>query len=143
MQKTRYEDKLIFDVDADEECMSTMVPKLILQPLLENAIYHGIKQKRGTGHITVRVHRQEDMICMAVSDDGKGMDEGTRHSLQNLLKTGDRNDDITPDDNQSFGLYYVRERLQLRYGDNYRVDVESSEDVGTTISIFIPFGGEG
>ncbi len=143
VQKTRYEDKLIFDVDADEECMSTMVPKLILQPLLENAIYHGIKQKRGTGHITVRVHRQEDMICMAVSDDGKGMDEGTRHSLQNLLKTGDRNDDITPDDNQSFGLYYVRERLQLRYGDNYRVDVESSEDVGTTISIFIPFGGEG
>ena len=143
VQKTRYEDKLVFDVDADEECMSTMVPKLILQPLLENAIYHGIKLKRGTGHITVSVHRQEDMICMAVSDDGKGMDEGTRHSLQNLLRTGTRKEDITPDDNQSFGLYYVRERLQLRYADNYRVDVESREDVGTTISIFIPFGGEG
>ncbi len=143
VQKTRYEDKLVFDVDADEECMSTMVPKLILQPLLENAIYHGIKLKRGTGHITVSVHRQEDMICMAVSDDGKGMDEGTRNSLQNLLRTGTRKEDITPDDNQSFGLYYVRERLQLRYADNYRVDVESREDVGTTISIFIPFGGEG
>ncbi len=143
VQKTRYEDKLVFDVDADEECMSTMVPKLILQPLLENAIYHGIKLKRGTGHITVSVHRQEDMICMAVSDDGKGMDEGTRHSLQNLLRTGARKEDIAPDDNQSFGLYYVRERLQLRYADNYRVDVESREDVGTTISIFIPFGGEG
>ncbi len=142
VQKTRYEDKLIFEVDADEECMTTMVPKLILQPLLENAIYHGIKLKRGTGHITVSVKRQEEMICMSVSDDGKGMDETTRDSLRRLLQTGKGDERMNPDDNQSFGLYYVRERLQLRYGDKYRVEVESAIDVGTTISIFIPFEGE-
>ncbi len=142
VQKTRYEDKLIFEVNADEECMTTMVPKLILQPLLENAIYHGIKMKRGTGHITVDVHRRDDMICMSVTDDGKGMDESTRDSLRKLLTTGQENAEIDPDDNQSFGLYYVRERLQLRYGDNYKVDVESAIDVGTTISIYVPYEGE-
>ncbi|MCR5669419.1 MAG: sensor histidine kinase [Butyrivibrio sp.] len=142
VQKTRYEDKLIFDVEADEECMKTQVPKLILQPLLENAIYHGIKLKRGSGHIKVSVKRQGDMIRMSVSDDGRGMDENTRDSLRNLLQTGSGRGDLSPDDNQSFGLYYVRERLQLRYGENYRVDVDSTIDVGTEISICIPFGGE-
>ncbi len=141
VQKTRYEDKLIFSVDAQEECMNTLVPKLILQPVLENAIYHGIKLKRGTGHINVDIHRQDDMICMSVSDDGKGMDENTRAHLQSLLQTGKKEGEITPDDNQSFGLYYVKERLQLRYGDNYKVEVESTEDIGTKISIFIPFDG--
>ncbi len=142
VQKTRYEDKLIFEVNADEECMTTMVPKLILQPLLENAIYHGIKLKRGTGHITVDVHRRDDMICMSVTDDGKGMDESTRDSLRKLLQTGQGSGEINPDDNQSFGLYYVRERLQLRYGDNYKVNVEGTIDIGTTISICIPYEGE-
>ena len=142
VQKTRYEDKLVFEVDAQEECMATLVPKLILQPLLENAIYHGIKLKRGTGHIKVLVRRCEDMISMSVSDDGAGMDEATRDSLRKLLDTGKGSDKLDPDDNQSFGLYYVRERLQLRYGDNYRVDVESAVDVGTTISICIPFEGD-
>ena len=142
VQKTRYEDKLVFEIDADDECMTTMVPKLILQPLLENAIYHGIKLKRGTGHIHVSVKKQEDMICMSVSDDGKGMDEATRDSLRKLLQTGDGNRELDPDDNQSFGLYYVRERLQLRYGENYKVDVESAIDEGTTISIYIPFEGD-
>ncbi len=79
---------------------------------------------------------------MSVSDDGKGMDETTRDSLRRLLQTGKGDERMNPDDNQSFGLYYVRERLQLRYGDKYRVEVESAIDVGTTISIFIPFEGE-
>ncbi len=143
VQKTRYEDKLLFDVEADEDCMTTMVPKLILQPLLENAIYHGIKLKRGTGHIRVRVCRQGSEICMSVADDGKGMDVSTRQSLQSLLDAAVTSGEVPAGDNQSFGLYYVKERLKLRYGDNYRVVVDSAEDVGTTIMIFIPFeGGE-
>ncbi|WP_035778820.1 sensor histidine kinase [Butyrivibrio sp. MC2013] len=142
VQKTRYEDKLVFEIDADEECMQTYVPKLILQPMLENAIYHGIKLKRGTGHIKVSVHRVDDNIRMSVEDDGKGMDEQTRDSLRALLRTGAGTESPYVDDNQSFGLYYVRERLQLRYKDNYRVDVESAQDMGTKISIIIPFEGE-
>ncbi|WP_022768446.1 cache domain-containing sensor histidine kinase [Butyrivibrio sp. NC2007] len=139
VQKTRYEDKLLFEIDADEDCMQRQVPKLILQPLVENAIYHGIKLKRGTGHINISVHRIDDRICMSVEDDGKGMDENTRDSLRDLLKTGERTDDVKVDDNQSFGLFYVKERLQQRYRDNYSVEVESTQDIGTRISIYIPF----
>lgn len=139
VQKTRYEDKLLFEIDTDEECEKHQVPKLILQPLVENAIYHGIKLKRGTGHIHISVKRADDMICMSVEDDGKGMDENTRDSLRELLKTGEHTQEIKAEDKESFGLFYVKERLQQRYRDSYKVEVESTEDIGTRISIFIPF----
>ncbi|WP_024866527.1 cache domain-containing sensor histidine kinase [Butyrivibrio sp. FCS014] len=139
VQKTRYEDKLLFEIDSDEDCEKHQVPKLILQPLVENAIYHGIKLKRGTGHINISVHRIEDSICMTVEDDGKGMDEHTRDSLRELLKTGTGSTEIKADDKESFGLFYVKERLQQRYHDDYRVEVESTEDIGTRISIYIPY----
>ncbi|MCR5343103.1 MAG: sensor histidine kinase [Butyrivibrio sp.] len=138
VQKTRYEDKLLFEIDADEDCMQVLVPKLIMQPLVENAIYHGIKLKRGTGHINISVHRIEDSICMTVEDDGKGMDENTRESLYKLLNETQRPENISADDNQSFGLFYVKERLQQRYRDGYRVEVSSTLDVGSRISIYIP-----
>ncbi|WP_026510708.1 cache domain-containing sensor histidine kinase [Butyrivibrio sp. LC3010] len=137
VQKTRYEDKLLFDIDADEDCLQILVPKLILQPLVENAIYHGIKLKRGTGHINISVHRVEDSICMTVEDDGKGMDENTRQYLCELLNAGERPESVSADDNQSFGLFYVKERLQQRYKNGYRVEVSSTLDVGSRISIFI------
>lgn len=138
VQKTRYEDKLIFEIDADDDCMQVMVPKLILQPLVENAIYHGIKLKRGTGHINISVHKVEDSICMTVEDDGKGMDENTRESLVKLLNAGDRPKDLSADDKESFGLFYVKERLQQRYKDAYKVEVSSTLDIGSRISIYIP-----
>jgi len=142
VQKTRYEDKLLFEVDADENCMQTLVPKLILQPLVENAIYHGIKLKRGIGHIKVSVKKAGDEICMSVEDDGKGMDEKTCKELTTLLKSDERSENVTADDNRSFGLFYVKERLRQRYKDKYNVEVESTKDVGTRISIFIPFDEE-
>ncbi len=142
VQKTRYKDKLLFEVEADEECMQILVPKLILQPLVENSIYHGIKLKRGIGHIKVSVHRDGDRICMSVEDDGKGMDEETGKELTELLESDQRSESITADDNRSFGLFYVKERLRQRYRDGYSVEVISALGEGTKISLFIPFDEE-
>ena len=142
VQKTRYKDKLLFEVEADEECMQILVPKLILQPLVENSIYHGIKLKRGIGHIKVSVHRDGDRICMSVEDDGKGMDEETSKELTELLESDQRSESITADDNRSFGLFYVKERLRQRYRDGYSVEVISALGEGTKISLFIPFDEE-
>ena len=75
---------------------------------------------------------------MTVEDDGKGMDENTRESLYKLLNETQRPENISADDNQSFGLFYVKERLQQRYRDGYRVEVSSTLDVGSRISIYIP-----
>ena len=73
IQKARYEDKFDFTLSADEEVLSCMVLKLTLQPLVENAIYHGIKERRGHGSIQVEARRRDGMLVMRVSDDGVGM----------------------------------------------------------------------
>ncbi|MCR4695433.1 MAG: sensor histidine kinase [Pseudobutyrivibrio sp.] len=135
VQKTRYEDKLDFNVEADEDCMEAVVPKLILQPIIENAIYHGIKQKRDVGHINISVKHVDDTIVMTVEDDGKGMDKNTLNAVRKSLQT--KGGHVAA--NSSFGLYYVRERLQLRYRDNFSILVDSTEGEGTRFAIIIPF----
>ncbi|MEY8516625.1 sensor histidine kinase [Lachnospiraceae bacterium 29-84] len=134
IQKIRYGPKVIYEVSFDSDCENEEVPKLILQPLVENAIYHGVKMKRGDGHLKVRVEKSGPaQIVLEVQDDGKGMDQGKAEELEKLL-----NEPSRPEQNKSFGLFYVKERLRIRYGGNFYVKVYSKEDEGTTIAIFIP-----
>lgn len=136
IQKIRYGPKVLYETDMDPACAAEKVPKLILQPLVENAIYHGVKMKRGDGHLSVRVAMEnKTMIRLEVRDDGRGMDREKALELEKLL-----NEPSSPDQNQSFGLFYVKERLRIRYGDSFRVEVWSRENEGTVITIFIPAG---
>lgn len=148
IQKIRYGPKVIYEISIEPECEGEEVPKLILQPLVENAIYHGVKMKRGDGHLGVKVAREgEERIVLEVEDDGKGMNHEKAEELEKLL-----NEPSRPEQNQSFGLFYVKERLRIRYGDNFRVKIVSEENRGTKIAIYIPanwmesgsdIGGEG
>ena len=133
IQKTRYGTRLDYSIDLDEACSKVMIPKLILQPLVENAIYHGVKLKRTVGHLMVKVQALDDNdICLIVEDDGAGMSEEQLNKLRKMmLSTGKK-------DEESFGMYYVRERLRLRYGDRYRIDIYSKEEQGTIITIIVP-----
>lgn len=134
IQKIRYGPKVIYEVTMDPECEKVLVPKLILQPLVENAIYHGVKMKRGDGHLDVSVVKAgEDRVRLEVRDDGKGMPEEKAKELERLL-----NEPSRPEENQSFGLFYIKERLRIRYGDGFCVRVRSVENEGTTITIFVP-----
>lgn len=134
IQKIRYGSKVLYEVFMDPACEKEEIPKLILQPLVENAIYHGVKMKRGDGHLNVRVEMAgEEQIMLEVRDDGKGMPVEKAKELEILLNEPGR-----PKENQSFGLFYVKERLRIRYGDRFSVKVESREDQGTRIAIFIP-----
>ncbi len=132
IQKIRYGPKVLYQMEMDEELREVQIPKLILQPLVENAIYHGVKLKRGEGHLSVSVKREEDHISMAVQDDGKGM---AREQVERLTKL--LNEPTRPEENQSFGLFYVKERLRMRYGERFRVLVESEEGAGTKVTILI------
>lgn len=133
IQQTRYGDKVLYEIEVDESCYPVMVPKLILQPLVENAIYHGVKLKRHAGRLRVEIKREEEnIIALSVSDDGKGMDIETTERLRRMLGSGEKKEGT------SFGLFYVKERLSLKYGNAYSVQVESAEDEGTTITIRIP-----
>lgn len=129
IQQVRYRDIMEYDIDIDPSIETTKLPKLTLQPLVENAIYHGLKPKRGKGRIVVTGMRENDNIVLSVSDTGLGMNA---EELENL-KTRVHNEDTT-----SFGLTSAYKRLKLLYGDNCSFNIESKEQEGTSISITIP-----
>ena len=127
IQQVRYRDIMEYEIDVDPAINEYKLPKLTLQPLVENAIYHGLKPKRGKGVITVTGNTDGEKILLKVQDTGAGMDE---EQLQSL-KTKIRNEDTT-----SFGLVAAYKRLKLLYGDEFDFDVTS--EAGTTILIGIP-----
>jgi two-component system sensor histidine kinase YesM len=133
IQKIRYRTKLNYQIEVDERIDDYEVPKFILQPLVENAIYHGIKTKRGEGNLLITTKSFEDgSIQFSVEDDGSGMEQEKVDELNILL-----NRTMKLEDNQSFGLFYIKERLRIRYGENFSVRVESRKNEGTRVIITI------
>lgn len=129
IQQVRYRDIMEYEINVDEDIEDYKLPKLTLQPLVENAIYHGLKPKRGKGKITVTGKTDGDMILLKVQDTGAGMSE---EQLRELT------DKIHNEDTTSFGLVAAYKRLKLLYGDEFRFDIVSKADSGTSIKISIP-----
>ena len=100
------------------------MPKLVLQPLVENALYHGIKEKEGQGHIKVFVQKQDSGLVIRIEDDGVGF-QATSYSSQSQLKRG------------GVGLQNVNQRLKLHFGEDYQMKIDSAPDKGTTVEIYI------
>lgn len=134
IQKIRYGSKLNYQIIRDEEILKEEVPKLMLQPLVENAIYHGLKTRRGEGHLTIRaVKVGEELLEFSVEDDGSGMSDDQAAELNHLL-----NEPCELEERQSFGLFYIKERLRIKYGDEFKIRVNSIAHVGTKVVIHIP-----
>ena len=132
IQQIRYSDILRFEVDIPDELLSCTVPKLILQPLVENALYHGIKNRRGPGLIRVTGQRYGDDILLQVSDNGAGM------TVENLekLQAG-----IYNDKHSGLGLYNVHKRIRLYAGEPYGLSFMSEPGKGTTVTVLLPGKG--
>ena len=132
IQKIRYKDKLQYVLDIPQELMEYYVPKLILQPLVENAIYHGIKAKRG-GTIRVLGQQEEGKLVLIVKDDGAGVSPERLQELQEGLAA------TAPlSEKNGFGLFYIQERIRLCYGGEYGVTIESVQGEGTKVMITLP-----
>ncbi|WP_182302312.1 sensor histidine kinase [Cohnella cholangitidis] len=127
IQSARYSDLFDFKIDIPNELLNYSIPKLTLQPLVENAIYHGIKEKGSFGHITVSGYKQGDTMILQVSDDGVGFPD---EELERF-KEGKR-------ERNSFGLSSVDERIKLYFGDRYGIRIHSGEGKGTDIIVDIP-----
>ena len=133
IQKIRYKDKLQYVLDIPQALMGYSVPKLILQPLVENAIYHGIKVKRGGGTIRVLGRREAGKLKLIVADDGAGIAPEKLRALQEGLAAA------TPiSEKSSFGLFYIQERIRLCYGGEYGVTIDSVQGEGTQVMITLP-----
>ena len=126
IQQYRYRDILEFELSIPKELDGIQVPKLSIQPLAENAIYHGIKNRRGKGKILIEGREEGDALVLTVSDNGQGMTPERLHEVQEAIRTGKR---------AGFGLAAVAERISLYYGPGYGMQISSEEGKGTTIEI--------
>jgi two-component system, sensor histidine kinase YesM len=135
IQRMRYRDIMDFKIEADERVLNNTVLKLILQPLVENALYHGIKNKRGGGTIAVRARQEnEDDVLLEVEDDGVGFSQDKLSQLQAELS--DDSGKINLD--SGFGIGNVNKRIRLYYGKQYGLSVKSEYQVGTCATLIIP-----
>ena len=126
IQQYRYRDILEFEINIPKELSGIPVPKLSIQPLAENALYHGIKNRRGKGKILIEGREEEDALVLTVSDNGQGMTPERLHEVQEAIRTGER---------AGFGLAAVAERIALYYGPGYEMKIFSEEGKGTTVEI--------
>lgn len=143
IQKIRYADILNYSIDADEALMDVKMIKLVLQPLIENAIYHGIKNKRGRGKLKVSVHFTNDLrtfVCFTVEDNGAGFTEERLGQVRNELRTGAQDSEKL---SSVYGLYNVNKKLKLYYGEKTEgLLIESEAGKGSKISFTIPVNAE-
>ncbi|WP_163583264.1 cache domain-containing sensor histidine kinase [Gracilibacillus saliphilus] len=140
IQKTRYREKLNYDIKVEESITNKAILKFILQPIIENAIYHGIKERRGAGHINIEAKSLDGNLLIKISDDGKGMPpkqlSDMREALaESIIQT--ENPEETRN-KKGYGMLNVQARIQLTHGPDYGLTIESQEDVGTTITILLP-----
>ncbi len=135
IQKIRYRDVLDFKIECDEAVSAYTILKLILQPLVENALYHGIKNKRQGGTITVRAKMKNDSeVLLEVEDDGIGFTPEKLAQLQAEL--ADDSGDIRME--SGFGVGNVNKRIRLYYGKQYGLSVRSEYNTGTCVTLIIP-----
>ncbi|MBO4532321.1 MAG: sensor histidine kinase [Treponema sp.] len=139
IQKIRYADILNYEIQADPSLLEFKIIKLVLQPLVENAIYHGIKNKRGRGNLKVTAEYTDDthsFIKFTVADDGAGFTEERLGQVKNELKDASANAEKL---SSVYGLYNVNKKLKLYYGDKTNgLVIQSEFKKGSSISFTIP-----
>ncbi|AWB46877.1 sensor histidine kinase [Paenibacillus sp. CAA11] len=146
IQKTRYRDRLTFTVEQDPETGEFPVLKLLLQPVVENAIYHGIKARRGAGHIHISVRQREECLILTVQDNGVGMSQEKlqelREKLREPLRAMELQSNRMEKTGRSYGMLNVQARIHLAFGDAYGIELDSREGEGTKVTIRHPLLGE-
>ncbi|WP_145324228.1 cache domain-containing sensor histidine kinase [Paenibacillus xylanexedens] len=140
IQQTRYRDRLQYTLNIPEELRDLFVLKLLLQPLVENAIYHGIKGRRGPGHIRVEARLEHSRLLLTVQDDGAGMSKERLAEMQHLLEAPLASLEASSPGitGKSYGMLNVQARIRLSFGDEYGIVLESDEGEGTSVTVIHP-----
>ena len=137
IQQVRYQDILKYEIQVPGELDKYLIPKITIQPIVENALYHGIKNKRGLGRIRVSGKEEEGGFAIQVEDNGIGINE------ERLRQVRDKIQYRTPAENDIYGLYNVNERIRLNFGEKFGISIESVYGEGTVVSIHFPYGEKG
>lgn len=129
IQKMRYQDKLEYDISVAPEILQKTIVKLVLQPLVENAIYHGIKYEDRKGMLRITGEIAGDAICIQVIDNGRGMEKETLQHILDPKEDGEK---------RAVGVANVHNRIQMHYGKEYGLAYKSQIGVGTTVTVTLP-----
>lgn len=145
IQSYRFDDKFSFEILAapeDREAYSCLIPKLSLQPIVENAIFHGLEAKPDKGKVTIRVEMTEKNVIIIVSDDGVGIGreelERMRDSLKNSRKETDQEGKSPGERGNGIALTNVSQRIKLIFGEDYGLNLYSTKGIGTDVEIILP-----
>ena len=128
IQSYRYKNQFAYSFDVEDECLDYLCNKITLQPIIENAIYHGINGLVDDGKITITVKSQENNIIMTVEDNGNGMTDEQIETIMNKDRS----------DKSGIGIKNVNDRLKIYFGTEYGITIHSELDEGTRVIILMP-----
>lgn len=135
IQQIRFRNQFTYEIEADESVLSLHTMKLILQPLVENAIVHGLQSAVDEGHIHIQARSVEQQLVYTITDNGAGIPP---KRLQEIILG-----QVKSAEGSGVGLHNVHERLRLYYGDGYGLEIESEPDEGTCVTLRLPQVREG
>lgn len=143
IQKTRFGEKLQFEIDIDSQMdkniLNYKVPKLTIQPIVENAVYHGLEKKKEKGKVMIKAFATDTRLSINIIDDGLGISMERLKVLNKNLYLGQASDPNEESDRkQSIGLYNVNQRIKLYYGDEFGLRIQSVEGKKTNVEIIVP-----
>ncbi|MCR4708395.1 MAG: sensor histidine kinase [Clostridiales bacterium] len=132
IQKIRYGERFDYICECEEETKDRQVVKLLLQPLVENSIHHGLSEEGQTLTVRTRITMENGLLCILVEDNGVGMDAARLAYVRESLSSS------KTERGRHIGLYNVNKRMMLSYGDNYRLEIDSAPGKGTSILLRLP-----
>lgn len=132
IQNIRFNGKIDYNINIPEELMVYMVPKLILQPVVENSIYHGIEKRKGEGILTISAQGVNGVMQLTIEDNGVGIPDDKLLELRKSIE----NDNFK--DSKNFALKNLNRQIKLMYGQEYGLSIDSQEEKGTCVCIMLP-----
>ncbi|MNY12578.1 Sensor histidine kinase YehU [compost metagenome] len=140
IQRFRYGDRIGIDMQVDEITLGCLVPRMLLQPLVENAIIHGIGPTKNEGKITIKSWLDRDLLFCQVEDNGVGMQVEEGNSGWNAMQArgGAQAERMLKERMSGVGISHIREKIKLIYGPEYKMHISSKPGEGTTIRMFLP-----
>ena len=130
IQNIRFKGKIKFEIAIPEQFMDIIVPKLLLQPIVENSIYHGLEKKKGKGRLSISCSQAEAALCIHIDDDGVGMSEEQLEALEKII--------LGEEDDKHFALKTLNKQIMLKYGKNYGLRIKGQYGKGTRVTISLP-----
>ena len=134
----RFGKKIAFNLSIDEDTLNNRLPKLLIQPIIENTIHHGLEMKKGGGTVAITIKKDGNQLIITVADDGLGIEKSKLLALLDDMSDDKFSDIDNILDNSKIGVLNVHRRIRLLYGNDYGLKIESQEGMWTVVTIKVP-----